>query len=281
MRTTYDKFVSALQEFSQSRKVQILYRGLKKEDAFKKFNLDIKYNTLEQFGERLFFFGEKSKNFQIGNKNLKFAINDTSMKVFKKIFKIYLTLSTEYIPDEFYKLNKNKFDFFDVRNQAIFLKNINELSESCKVYLRNYYFSILHQLDYNDFKEVSLLLSSSADESKATNHSLGKNGIKINFWQMNQIKPNCDFKDLPIFIGLPYSDEKEKSIFGAIFPHYIYSFESEGKIFINPNIPDLDDYDVIFYAGFDIDQSDFQGKLKKMTSYQSYLEINNNNLKEI
>ncbi|WP_418124405.1 hypothetical protein ACNFU2_07020 [Chryseobacterium sp. PTM-20240506] len=281
MTTTYDKFLAALREFSKSGKIQILHRGLKREDAFKKFNLDTKHNTLEQFGERLFFFGEKSRNFQIGNKNLKVKINDTSTEVFKKIFEIYLTLATEYIPADFYNLNKDKFAFFDVVNQNSFLKNINELSETCKVYLRNYYFLILHQLDYNDFKEISLLLSSSPDELQAANHSIGKNGIKINFWQRNKIKPNCDFKNLPIFIGTPHPEENEESIFGAIFPHYIYSFECEGKIFINPNIPDLDDYDVIFYAGFDIDQSDFKEKLKKMTSYQSYLENNNGTLEEI
>lgn len=281
MITTYDNFLAALTEFSKSGKTQILHRGLKKEDAFKKFNLDTQHNTLEQFGERLFFFGEKSRNFQIGNKNLKFKINDTSKEVFKRIFKIYLTLDTEYIPDDFYKLNKDKFDFFDEKNQTFFLKKINELSKTCKIYLRNYYFSILHQLEYNDFKEISLLLSSSRDELQAFNHSLGRNGIKINFWQGNKIKPDCDLKDLPIFIGTPYSEENEESIFGAIFPHYIYSFESEGKIFINPNIPDLDDYDVIFYAGLDIDQSDFKEKLKKMTSYQSYLENKNGNLEEI
>ncbi len=49
-----------------------------------------------------------------------------------------------------------------------------------------------------------------------------------------------------MFIGVPYPREEEESVFGAIFPHYIYSFQCEGKLYINPNIPDLDDYEVLF-----------------------------------
>lgn len=281
MTTTYDKFLSSLNQFSKDKKVQILHRGFKKEDAFKKFKLDPKINSLKQFGERLFFFGEKSKNFQIENKSLKFKINDVSNEVFKKIFEIFLTIDTDYIPNDFLENNKKTFDFFDIKNLTNFLNEINKLSDKCKTFLRNYYFTILHQLDYNDFKDVSLMLSSTDDKSQANNHSLGESGIKINFWQWNKVKPDCNFENLPYFNGFPYPDEKEETIFGAIFPHYIYSFESDGKIFINPNIPNIDEYDVIIYAGFDIDQSNFKEKLEKMTSYQTHLDNIKGELSEI
>ena len=125
------------------------------------------------------------------------------------------------------------------------------------------------------------MLSSSNDKAQANNHSLGKSGIMINFWQLNETKPDCDFRNLPYFSDTPYPHEYEESIFGAIFPHYIYSFECEGKIFINPNIPDIESFDAVFYAGFEIDQSNFNDKLERMTSYQSHIENYNGKFDEI
>lgn len=278
MESPFDKFFSLLKKFEKKNKIQILYRGFSKEYVFQKFNLDPNYNTLEQFGEKLFFFGEKSNNFLVGKKSIKFGINDVSRNVFERIFDIFLHLSSENIPPDFYENNKNNFNYFDVENKNEFLNKIEQLGEKCKISLRNHYLSILHQLDQNDFKDVSLFVSSSSEESIANNFAL-KSGIVINFWKWNnKTINNCNFVGFPYFKGVPFEGENEEPILGVIFPHYIYSFECEGKSFINPNIPDIpnicdeDDYEFLLYTGFEIDQSNFDKKLKKMTSYQSYLE---------
>lgn len=284
MESPYDKFISLLKKFEKKNKIQILHRGFSKEYGFQKFNLNPKCHTLKQFGENLFFFGEKSKNFLVEDKSIKFGINDISRDVFERIFNIFLDLSSENIPPEFYKKNTNNFNYFDVENKNEFLNKVEQLGQKCKMFLRNHYFSILHQLDKNDFKDVSLFLSSSNEKSTANRFAL-KSGIVINFWKWNNKPINkCNLGDLPYFKGVPFDDENEESILGVIFPHYIYSFECEGKTFINPNIPDIcdeDDYEFLLYTGFEIDQSNFDEKSKKMTSYQSYLEnIGNNSVEK-
>ncbi|MCX8533935.1 hypothetical protein [Chryseobacterium luquanense] len=279
MATLYDQFKIILEKYSSENKIQILHRGFTKDYSFKKFNLDVNYNTLEQFGERLFFFGEKSKNFEFKKNNLKFKINDTSSETFERIFNIFGELENDNIPQEYYLKNEKKINYFTQENKIDFLEKVQNLHENCKIYLRNYYFTVLHQLDYNDFKDVSLMVSSSIENKVAESFS-NKSGIKINFWKWNSETDVCNLADLPIFEGVPHPYEKEETIFGAIFPHYIYSFESEGKIFINPNIEELEDYEVLLYAGFDIDQSNFKEKLEIMTSYQTYLENNNGKLEE-
>lgn len=281
MTTLYDKFKIVLENYKNENKIQILHRGFTKDYSFKKFNLDVKYNTLEQFGERLFFFGEKSKNFELKKNNLKFKIDDTSAETFEKIFNIFCELENDYIPSEYYLKNEKYFNYFTEKNKNDFLGKVQNLDGNCKIYLRNYYFTVLHQLDNNDFKEVSLMVSSSIESKQAESYSIGRNGIKINFWKWNSKTDVCNLADLPIFEGVPYPYEKEETIFGAIFPHYIYSFECEGKIFINPNIEELEDYEVLLYTGFDIDQSNFKEKLEKMTSYQTYLENSDGRLKEV
>ncbi|ATA94705.1 hypothetical protein CGC54_10365 [Capnocytophaga canimorsus] len=283
MESPYDKFILLLKKFEKKNKIQILHRGFSKEYGFQKFNLNPEYNTLKQFGENLFFFGEKSKNFIVEDKSIKFRINDISRDVFERIFNIFLDLSSENILPEFYEKNTNNFNYFVLKNKNEFLNKVEQLGEKCKMFLRNHYFSILHQLDKNDFKDVSLFLSSANEESTANRFAL-KSGIVINFWKWNNKPINkCNLGDLPYFKGVPFDDENEESILGVIFPHYIYSFECEGKIFINPNIPDIYDediYEFLLYTGFEIDQSNFDEKLKKMTSYQSYLENIGNNLVE-
>lgn len=280
MNTLYDKFKIVLEKYNIENKIQILHRGFTKDYSYKKFSLDLNYNTLEQFGERLFFFGEKSKNFEFEKNNLKFKINDTSYEIFERIYNIFGELEKDNIPQEYYLKNEKNFNYFTQENRIDFLEKVQNLNENCKIYLRNYYFTVLHQLDNNDFKDVSLMVSSSTESKQAENYSIGKNGVKINFWKWNSEDDVCNLADLPIFDGAPYPYEKEETIFGAIFPHYIYSFESEGKIYINPNIEELEDYEVLLYAGFDIDQSNFKEKLEKMTSYQTYLENNDGKLEE-
>lgn len=276
----YLNFLKILKEYSSKNKIEILHRGFTKEYAFKKFNLDTKHNTIEQFGERLFFFGEKSKYFELKRFKLKFRLNDESQREFKAIFNIFTTIESDSTPSEFYKNNKMIFDYFDIKNKSKFLLNTKLLSNECKMFIRNYYFAILHQLENNDFKGESFLISSTSDFSQANNFAVGEEGIVINFWNWKSKENICNFKNLPYFNGVPFPNEKEVSIFGAIFPHYIYSFEHKGKLYVNPNLNNKHNFEVVLFAGFEIDQSNFKEKLKRMTAYEFYLEKDINKLEE-
>lgn len=59
----YNNFLKRLDYFKIETGMKILKRGVSKKFAFKILNLDPKFNSLEQFSEKLFYYGEKSKYF--------------------------------------------------------------------------------------------------------------------------------------------------------------------------------------------------------------------------
>src|SRR5690554_6243959 len=83
----YNDFLESLNYYKNNNVIKVLKRGVSKEFAFKNFNLDIKHNSLQQFSERLFYFGEKSKYFWEQKMERQFSINDFGDNVFKFIFK--------------------------------------------------------------------------------------------------------------------------------------------------------------------------------------------------
>ncbi|SHF21134.1 hypothetical protein [Chryseobacterium vrystaatense] len=276
----YENFLTILNEYSSQGHIEILHRGLDKGYAFKKFNLNTDYNSIEQFGERLFFFGEKSKYFEIEKYDLEIKLDNISKTIFEKLFDILSNLDFDSISPLFYENNKDVCRYFSVNNQEEFIQNIMSLDKKCRTYMRNYYSSILHQLDNNDLKKESFFVSSSSEFSQANNYSLGKKGIVINFWNWKSKEHKCNFDNIPYFDGVPFPNENETSVFGAIFPHYIYSFEHDGQLYINPALFDEKELEIILYTGFEIDQTDFKNKLQKMTSYKSYLENDNDQFTE-
>ena len=88
----YSEFLELLDSFKEDRLIKLLYRGVTKDFAFKCLNLDLKCNTIDQFAEQLFYFGEKSRYFwneriNSSKQEFNFEINDTSDEFFKYIFK--------------------------------------------------------------------------------------------------------------------------------------------------------------------------------------------------
>jgi hypothetical protein len=98
LKNVMDNYQSLLYNLTKAKEnnwIILLHRGVSKKFAFEKVSLDIKYNTIEQFAEKLFFFGEKSKYFwnnkiNPANSQLQFDINDTSDSFFKYIFKEFI-----------------------------------------------------------------------------------------------------------------------------------------------------------------------------------------------
>lgn len=266
----YEKFKKLLKKYEKDKWIKILHRGVSKEFAFKRLNLDEKHNTLKQFSDKIYFYGEKSKYFWSEFMD-NIGINDISFDAFNTIFNLFNKLDKSIIPFEFYHKNVKEFNYFKKENnRKLFLKLIETLDEFKRKETRNYYFIILHQLDDNNYKSKSMFVSSTKDSQVAKDFS--KNEIVINFWSLNESNLSFSKLNLPLFKGEAYPNEKETSIYGVIFPQYIYSFTYRGKTYPNPSINSEKNLELAILSGLEIQQKDFKNKMKLETAYNMGLK---------
>jgi hypothetical protein len=267
----YNSFLERLEYYKNEKLIKILKRGVSKKFAFKRVNLDPRFNSLDQFSEMLFYYGEKSKYFWEQKLGRKFSINDTGTGIFRFIFEKFKEISEKKDCNQGtrnYRIrNKKAFEYFnDLQNSISFVDTIDKKDEKIKKQLKNYYFRIIHQLGETDYKKSSLNISGTTNEVVARQFS--NNEIIINFWDFdfNQFDPQV--KDIPLFVGKPYKNQDEISVFGVIFPHYIHSFKYDNQYFYNPALFKGTDHDSMILGGFDIDQTGFELKFKDDTSYE-------------
>jgi len=267
----YMTFLSRLDYFKNEKLIKVLKRGVSKKFAFKRVNLDLKSNSLNQFAEKLFFYGEKSKYFWEQKIGREFSINDIGQDIFKYIFEKFKEISEKEDCNQgtknYLKKNRKAFNYFkDTQNIKSFINTIDKQNKETKKQLRNYYFRIIHQLGETDYKKSSLNVSGTTNEEVAKTFS--NNEIIINFWDFDFNQFNLQISDTPFFVGKPYKNQEEISVFGVIFPHYIHSFEYDNQYFYNPALFKGNNYDNIILGGFDIDQKGFETKFKSDTSYE-------------
>lgn len=277
-------FLKKLQEFKKEDKIKILYRGVEKDFAFKLLKLDSKYNSIEQFAEKLFYFGEKSKYFWEEKIQNNFSINDVSEKVFLYIFEKLKNIAeidtTKEKTKKFVEKNQKQFDFFKkTDNEKIFITNLKKLDDNKKRMIRNYYFRIIHQLGETEYKDNSMLISSSSKRSVAENFA-GKNKIIITFWDFDFNNFSPKNYNLPFFKGKPYKNQKEITIFGAIFPHYIYSFKYRGQEYYNPAIKRIRNMEETILSGLEINQENFENNLSNV-NYKKGINKSNDEYSEV
>jgi len=284
MNEKHNKFLDILKNAKESGAIKLLYRGVSKKFAFKSVGLYTKYNTLNQFQEKLFFFGEKSKYFwneKLKTRKYNFTLNDTSDDFFKFIFNDLSKLINSFdnpATGRYFKRNSSTVEFFkEIKNIDLFIKKINKLNDRERTIVRNYYLRIIHQLGESEYKENSSFVSSSKNKFVAKKFS--KNGIIINFWDFNfgNYKPEYD---IPLFMGKPYKNQSEISIFGVILPHYIYSFKYKNKLYPNPAINDTNDLQGAILGGLDINQENFKERLHTETIYTKGVTTEGRELKE-
>ena len=282
-----DKFIDRLNFYKREKVIKTLYRGFSKEFAFPVYNLNLKYHNVNDFAKCLFYYGDKSKYFWEQKNGRDFGLNDTSNEVFEYIFDLLNEIVKSPKKEKTIKYvrnNSKQFNFFlKSDNKSTFVKEIKSINENKKTELRNFYFRIIHQLGETQLKDKSILISATEEEIESEKFS-GKNGIKIYFWDFdfNNI-PFLKNNKIPIFQGKPYKHQKEISIFGVIFPHYIYAvkdLENE-KIIFNPALKNIKNFDEIIFAGFDIDQTKFSLNLKNQTNFEFGLQYNSSEFKLI
>ena len=225
MNASHDRiklFHARLNFYKQQGWIKLLHRGVNKEFAFLPFNLSTKHNTIEQFAERLFFYGEKSKYHWKQKIGIEIDLNDVSNRTFTHIFKCFNEIATIKNANPgtrtYRKKNISAFSFFANKNNLPrFLNEIKTLDNEQKRQRRNYYFRIIHQLGETDHKKMSLHISSTTDFNVAENFSNGE--IVVNFWDFNfKNFPLAKIK-IPDFIDKPYKNEREISLFSVIFPN--------------------------------------------------------------
>ncbi|MGD9929257.1 MAG: hypothetical protein AB7U05_04495 [Mangrovibacterium sp.] len=280
----YNNFLVRLEYFKNEKLIKILDRGVSKKFAYKRVNLDPRFNSLDKFSEMLFYYGEKSKYFWEQRLGRKFSINDTGEETFGYIFEKFKEISDNIDCNKgtinYRTRNKKAFEYFnDLQNLKSFIETIDLMDEKIKKQLKNYYFRIIHQLGETDYKKSSLNISGTTNEEVARQFS--NDEIIINFWDFdfNQFDPQVE--DIPLFIGKPYKNQDEISVFGVIFPHYIHSFKYENQYFYNPALFKGTDFDNMILGGFDIDQTGFESKFKFDTSYEMGLMDNGKEQNEI
>jgi hypothetical protein len=287
MDRKYKLFLEKLNLAKEEGLVDLLYRGESKKFAFNNFNLDASSNNIEQFKERLFFFGDKAKSFWNDKIMLHssgdFEVNEISDSVFGHIFSLFNNLiktAAKEKSKQYFEKNKTTTDFFaNMDNCETFIQRTNSLLDKQKMLYRNFCLSIIHQLGESPYKENSHLVSSSQKRSEAKKFS--KNGVIINFWDLKLKQHKMLVGSMPIFRGRPYEKQKEESIFAAILPHYIYSFEYEGKIYANPALSTSENLDEVISYGFEIEQKDFLERLKKETKYKKGVTTDGENFEAL
>lgn len=269
--STYQEFLKHLNKYKKRGEIVILHRGMRKHSAFYILGLNSKCNSIEKFAERLFFYGDKAKYFWEQRTGKQYGIEDVSNKVFELIFNLFNEIANKRKVKEatfrYIKKNKIAFDFFKNKvNLSAFLSRIQRGSFYYKRKHRNYYFRIIHQLDETQYNLKSQFISSSKNPMIA--QKFAKNEIVINFWDFNFLHKPIRKSEMPLFIGKPYKNQKEISLFSAIFPHYIYSFKYKGEEYINRAIEKIKKFDYTILSGLDIDQKCLEERLKKETRFE-------------
>lgn len=289
IKVVYESFCIELEKEKEKKSIFILKRGEQKEFAFRNYNLNTNCHSIEQFAERLFFYGDKSKYFwnkRIHLEGIDFNINDVSPDFFRFIFHQFKQKiessekegSIKYFNKE---QNMDTVEFFKDDNNAVkFIHAISSITAGEKKTIKNYYLTLLHQLGDSTYKENSIFVSATKSESVAKKFSRGE--IIINFWMLNfciidkNLMPK--HKDIPLFIGKPYKNQKEISVLGVIFPHFIYSFTYNGELYINPAILKIENIRQSIFTGLDINQDDFIKRLNRETNFSKSMEQEGNKI---
>jgi hypothetical protein len=278
------QFEDLLDKAEKNQLIQRLYRGVDKDTAFKEMGLNVEYNSISQYKDRIFYYGEKAAYFWKRGISSEedFSVNDISNNVFESIFRKFNFLINKKGKEAetvvYFKKNKHAIQLFENKsNKDMFISIIESLNDKDKFNIRNHYLSILHKLNETYYNQVSHFVSCTINKEKAVEFSNA--GIVINLWSIN-IDKYKNNTNLPIFIGDPYENEKEQSVFAAVFPHYIISFTYNGKKYYNPAIKKTENLKKVILSGLDIDQWDFLKRRDKDDFLRYSVETDGENYRE-
>lgn len=278
----YNDFLLTQTLLSQKQIIQLIYRGDSLKNICEKLNVEYQSNktNVSEIIEKLFMVGEKAKRYYIDDSS--FEIDNYENIVFDKIIK--------YINDSIKNKNRNIISFFERNyflkdffsnrdNRAEFLEKIENASDSEKILIRNYYLALLHQLAAINYKNKSHFVSTSSDYKIAEKFAKSKRNVEkviLHCWQPKKIEVNIVRRyNLPTYSINPFHYQKEYSLIGGIFPHFIFGIEFShlNEFYPNPNIFKQNISNETFLSGLNIDQTDFS-KVLNMTNYKKAIISN-------
>lgn len=254
-----------------------IYRGDNLKNLQNKLGIDSSTNSItDELLDRLFMVGEKSRSFYSSDIKInRFRIDDYSDEIFDYIFnQINNTIkNTNTDVKNFFEANTLfKRFFIEKNNKSLFKSIINSTSPSERFLIRNYYFSVLHQLGAVNYKKKSHLVSTSRNytvASKFANSEIGEQPIILHCWRPTYYSLNLFKKyNLPKHRRPPFIYQDEESILAGILPHYIIGLETidDNRFFVNSHILLNPTNRSTFINGIDIDQREFE-ETRRLTRY--------------
>ena len=273
----------------RKKEIRPLYRG----DSLKNLcdKLNVFYNNgapnIKDILERLCMVGDKANRYYTINEN--FKIEDANDFVFNKIMDYFKSSlkSKNKNTINFFERNKKLKEFFSNKNnESIFLERIESANKDERLYIRNYYLTLLHQLAAINYKNKSHFVSTSEDYKiavKFANKNSDGHSIVLHCWQpINRERCTIKKYNLPLYSIGPYDYQKEFSVLGGILPHYISGLEikSTNDFYPSPNIFNQDITNETFLNGLEIDQRNFH-TIIKLTNYKTAIVTDGQNMREI
>ncbi len=292
----FNEFLVKQIYLTNRRIIQPLYRGDNLMNLREK--LGIYYSKSEtdykELLSRLFMVGEKSKHFYseeyFKSSNRTIRIDESNETVFHYIFDNLNSSikSKNSITISFFEKNLLLKSYFSDKknNKRIFSSSALSANENERIFFKNYYLSLLHQLGAINYKNKSHFVSASTDFTVAQDFSSNDSSSKriiIHAWRPVNGKITHRFEkyNLPKYKSVPYRNQKEFSSLAGILPHYIIGLETlrDHKIFINPSIFANPISDDLFINGLNINQENF-GEVLKLTNYGKSFEVRRNEIYE-
>lgn len=271
----FDKFIKELERLNSNNEITLIYRGISFNNIFDKLSISKNSPTkYEELSKKLFMIGEKSQYFLQDISEI--APEDISNNAFAKIFDM-LGSKDWYNTGFFIERNKVFFDFFfDKKNKSRFIEIMKAKTEKEQRYYRDYYFKLLHQLDYIRYKKFSFFISTTRNFN-TTNDFFKGNGIVLFSWKKKNLEfINNNNEDFLICNDMPFENEEEETEYKGIFPHYIYGFlvvdnGKHDKFIVNHHLFSLFNRKIeyVIKFGIFIDQSNFEEVLSR-TKYKKY-----------
>lgn len=266
----------------------VVYRGIEEDETINRYLAsDAGSLNFREIIPELFYFGLKAKNL-LNTPELNYlAIRTSSIGGILSLCKLTSELlkTDKHAVLEFTAKNSKFAEFFKNVAEEELRKIVEGLSYWQRRSLRNLLITILHREGENNYSTNSLLVSTSKCYSIASKFTEFNDGGIVILWIPKKhrnfiVSTHQNMKQLhelqeagiPQVRSMPEDNEHEISVFGAIFPHYIFGIYStkDDVTYINPELFNIDAncLDLVF-NGLPIDQTNFFDLLPQTTKYKS------------
>lgn len=265
-----DKIAELLDNANKRNDISCLFRGESRHVFGSKTGIELNDIDDPKY-DRFFIIGSKAKSYFKKKDNVKVLRQFDSNAKIDYIFKELNKLSKEAAYAQKLAL------FSSNKNFAKFKKLMQGMSNSAhRLTIENFFLAFIHTLSSSpeEINAHSVLISSTRDFKVAKKFS--NNGFIIVFWAQNPLQHQAiDYNhikkynellskyDFPMIGTIHFPDEFEVTMFSAIFPDnifYVYDL-LKGKLVFNPYLINTDLKNILT-LGINVDQSNFNGKLK-------------------